>query len=313
MATKKKKGSERPGGPVGEASRRKRRTSARPTSAPRKRVHRKKPEEDIVAVQQNAAATPVIDTIAEEAQIVGVDVVPTVAITTAPTTENREPRTLLSDWDYHLFNEGSHHRLWDKLGSHQIERDGVVGTMFAVWAPNAAAVSVVGDWNGWDTRSHPLETRGPSGIWEGFIPAVHKGMKYKYHIRSKHNRYEVDKADPLAVHDETPPLTASIVWDLDYEWNDREWMTTRASRNALTAPMSIYEVHVGSWRRAWEDNRPLSYRELAGPLAEYVRMMNYTHVELMPVMEHPFYGSWGYQVNGFLATPRRYGTAHDFI
>src|SRR5207302_8380397 len=195
-------GSERPPGepPTEEKAPRKRRTSGKTSSVPRQRAPR------------------IVET---EDQILGLDVVPTVEITTAPRTENREPRTLLSDWDYHLFNEGSHHRLWDTLGSHQIERDGVVGTMFAVWAPNASAVSVVGDWNGWDTRSHPLETRGPSGIWEGFIPAVHKGMKYKYHIRSKHNRYEVDKADPLAVHDETRPLTASIVWDLDYEWSDR--------------------------------------------------------------------------------------------
>src|SRR5712692_2136217 len=203
-----------------------------------------------------------------EDQILGLDIVPTVAITTAPTTENRQPATRLSDWDYHLFNEGSHNRLWEKLGSHPMERDGVAGTMFAVWAPNAESVSVVGDWNGWDDRSHFLESRGPSGIWEGFIPEVHKGMKYKYHIRSRHNGYEVEKADPVALHNETPPHTASIVWDLDYEWNDDEWMRTRASRNGLTAPLAIYELHLGSWRRPWDENRFHSYRELAGPLAE---------------------------------------------
>jgi 1,4-alpha-glucan branching enzyme len=243
----------------------------------------------------------------------GADIVPTVEITTAPTTDNRQPTTLLSDWDYHLFNEGSHHRLWEKLGSHPMEREGVAGTMFAVWAPNAKAVSVKGDWNRWDDKVNRLESRGPSGIWEGFVPDVHKGMKYKYHVVSRHNGYEVDKADPFGVHHETPPQTASIVWDLDYEWNDEEWMSARASRSALTAPMAIYEVHIGSWRRAWDSDRPLSYREMAGPLAEYVRKMNFTHVEFMPVMEHPFYGSWGYQVTGFFAPTSRYGTPQDFM
>jgi 1,4-alpha-glucan branching enzyme len=231
-----------------------------------------------------------------------------------PTTENRQPTTLLSDWDYHLFNEGSHHRLWDKLGAHLLEKDGVSGTMFAVWAPNAAYVSVIGDFNGWNRDSHPLESRGPSGIWEGFVPHVGKGTKYKYHIRSRHNRYAVDKADPLGVHCETPPLTASIVWDLEYEWQDDTWMRTRAERNAFTAPIAVYEMHIGSWRRVGEDNnRPLSYRELAEPLAEYLRNMNFTHVELMPVMEHPFYGSWGYQVTGFFAPTSRYGTPQDLM
>ena len=289
MASRSKKGPEPPGEPQAEETPRKRRTSAKKVAAP-----------------------PAIDSFAEEAQTLGFDIVPTVEITTA-TTDNREPTTLLSDWDYHLFNEGSHHRLWDKLGSHQMELDGVIGTMFAVWAPNARSVSVVGDWNGWNADSHPLESRGPSGIWEGFIPNVHKGMKYKYHIRSRHNGYEVEKADPLGIHHETPPQTASIVWDLDYQWNDAEWMRSRASRNALTAPQVIYELHIGSWRRAPDDNRPLSYRELAGPLAEYVRKMNFTHVELMPVMEHPFYGSWGYQVTGFFAPTSRYGTPQDLM
>jgi len=269
------------------------RTSGKTTSVPRKRVKR--------------------DRIAEEAQAMGADIVPTVEITTAPTTDNRQTTTLLSDWDYHLFNEGSHHRLWEKLGSHPMQRDGVAGTMFAVWAPNAKAVSVKGDWNGWNDRANRLESRGPSGIWEGFVPDVHKGMKYKYHIVSLHDGYEVDKADPVGMHHETPPHTASIVWDLDYDWNDEEWMSARASRNALTAPMAIYELHLGSWRRAWDADRPLSYRQLAGPLAEYVRKMNFTHVEFMPVMEHPFYGSWGYQVTGFFAPTSRYGTPQDFM
>ncbi len=244
--------------------------------------------------------------IAEEAQTVGADVVPRVTITT------EAPATLLSDWDYHLFNEGNHHRLWEKLGSHPVERDGLAGTIFAVWAPNATSVSVVGDWNGWNERSNFLQSCGGSGIWEGFIPRVHKGMKYKYHIVSRHNGYEVDKADPLAIHDETPPQTASIVWDLDYQWNDGGWLRSRAERNALAAPMSVYELHVGSWRRTLE-GRPLSYREIAGPLAEYLRKMNFTHVELMPVMEHPFHGSWGYQVTGFFAPTSRYGTPQDLM
>ncbi len=280
MATRGKKGSEPPGERPAEGKPRKRRTSG-------KTVARKHPLPE------------------GEGQIVGADIVPTVEITT-------DPATFLSDWDFHLFNEGSHHRLWEKLGSHQVQRDGIVGTMFAVWAPNARTVNVMGDWNGWDTRSHPLQSRGPSGIWVGFVPEVHKGTKYKYYIRSLHHGYEVEKADPFAIHAETPPHTASIVWDLDYQWSDSEWMGSRASRNALTAPTAIYELHVGSWRRT-EDNRQLSYRELAGPLAEYVRKMNFTHVELMPVMEHPFYGSWGYQVTGFFAPTSRYGTPQDLM
>jgi 1,4-alpha-glucan branching enzyme len=186
--------------------------------------------------------------------------------------------------------------------------------MFAVWAPNAAYVSVIGDFNGWNRDSHPLESRGPSGIWEAFVPHVGKGTKYKYHIRSRHNGYVVDKADPIGIHCETPPLTASIVWDLDYEWQDDVWMRTRAERNAFTAPIAVYEMHIGSWRRFAEDNkRPPSYRELAEPLAAYVRGMNFTHVQLMPVMEHPFYGSWGYQVTGFFAPSSRYGTPQDLM
>ncbi|PYQ51288.1 MAG: 1,4-alpha-glucan branching enzyme [Acidobacteria bacterium] len=294
MASRSKRGSEQPPSepPTAEKAPRKGRTSGKTSSVPRKRASR------------------IVET---EDQILGLDIVPTVEITTAPRTENRELKTLLSDWDYHLFNEGSHHRLWEKLGSHPMERGGVAGTMFAVWAPNAQSVSVVGDWNGWDERSQFLESRGPSGIWEGFIPDVHKGMKYKYHIRSRHNNYEVEKADPIAIHNETPPQTASIVWDLDYEWNDDEWMRTRASRNGLTAPLAIYELHLGSWRRPWDEDRFISYREIAGPLAEYLRKMNFTHVELMPIMEHPFYGSWGYQVTGFFAPTSRYGTPQDLM
>jgi 1,4-alpha-glucan branching enzyme len=249
-----------------------------------------------------------MDDLTSQMQDLGVDVVPREEIH-AGAGGDAGPSSLLSDWDYHLFNEGSHHRLWEKLGAHVVQG----GTIFGVWAPNAAAVSVVGDWNDWNRDAHPLTSHGPSGIWEGFVPGVAKGAKYKFHIRSQHNNYSVDKADPFAVHAETPPRTASIVWDLDYEWNDDEWMRTRQARNAFDAPISIYEVHLGSWRRNPDDNRPLGYREIAGPLAEYVRKMNFTHVELLPIMEHPFYGSWGYQCTGFFAPTSRYGTPQDFM
>jgi 1,4-alpha-glucan branching enzyme len=263
--------------------------------------------------------------IVEELQNVGADVVPSVKIETGP-SEARGPRpeaaveirhgeSLLSDWDLYLFNEGSHHALSEKLGSHIVERNGVAGTNFAVWAPNAQQVSVIGDFNSWDPRAHPLHARGTSGIWEGFIPTIGKGTVYKYHIVSRHNGFRVDKADPYAVHHETPPRTASIIWDLAYEWNDGEWMRTRKTNNSLDSAMSIYEVHLGSWRRTTDDGekwRAMSYREIAGPLAEYVRKMNFTHVELLPVMEHPFYGSWGYQCTGFFAPTSRFGTPQDF-
>src|SRR6184192_2277350 len=252
----------------------------------------------------------------EQMQDLGVDVVPRGEIHVGGAGDGAvtaggdagATASLLSDWDYHLFNEGSHHRLWEKLGAHPVEG----GTIFGVWAPNAASVSVVGDWNGWNRDASHLTLHGPSGIWEGFVPHVGKGAQYKFHIRSRHNNYAVDKADPFAVRAETPPQTASIVWDLGYEWQDEEWMRTRHACNAFDAPMSIYEVHLGSWRRD-ENNRSLGYREIAESLAEYVRKMNFTHVELLPVMENPFYGSWGYQVTGFFAPTSRYGTPQDFM
>ena len=227
-----------------------------------------------------------------------------------PEGSTTRPESLLSDWDLHLFNEGTHHKLWEKLGSHLVPG----GVMFGVWAPNAAAVSVVGDFNGWDVDANPLHARGESGIWEGFVPELGRGTTYKYHIRSRHNGYAVNKADPMAVHHETPPATASKVWDLAYEWNDAEWMRTRKQRNSYEAAMSTYEVHLGSWRRIPEHGtwRPMSYREIAQPLAEYVQKMNFTHVELMPPQEHPFYGSWGYQGTGYFAPTSRYGTPQDF-
>jgi 1,4-alpha-glucan branching enzyme len=222
--------------------------------------------------------------------------------------------TLISEDDLHLFNEGTHYRLYEKLGSHPMAVNGVSGTYFAVWAPDAESVAVMGDFNGWNDSSERLRARGNSGIWEGFVAGVQKGHLYKYHVRSRYAGYRVDKADPFAVHQETPPKTGSVVWDLEYEWNDGDWMNDRGRRNALSAPVSIYEVHVGSWQRVPEEgNRPLNYRELAPRLANYVREMGFTHVEFLPVMEHPFYGSWGYQTTGYFAPTSRYGTPQDFM
>ncbi len=222
--------------------------------------------------------------------------------------------SLLTDDDLHLFNEGTHYRLYHKLGAHGLTQDGVEGTFFAVWAPNAEYVSVIGDFNNWDKRAHPLRPRGDSGIWEGFLPPVHKGANYKYHIASRFHGYKVDKADPFAFYSEVPPRTASRVWDLEYEWRDQAWYEARRRRNALDAPFSIYEVHLGSWMRVpGEGNRFLTYRELAPKLAEYVERMGFTHVEFMPVMEHPFYGSWGYQCTGYFAPTSRYGAPQDFM
>ncbi len=226
----------------------------------------------------------------------------------------RQGHALLSDDDLYLFNEGSHRQLHDKLGAHPGTVDGVEGTGFAVWAPNAAGVSVVGDFNGWDTAADPLSPRGSSGIWEGFVAGVGKGSIYKYHVESNVGGYRVNKADPFGVHHETPPRTGSIVWPLDYDWGDDDWMRSRAERNALDAPISIYEVHLGSWMRITDDgDRFPSYRELAPRLADYVAAAGFTHVEFLPVMEHPFYGSWGYQTTGYFAPSSRFGTPQDFM
>ena len=222
--------------------------------------------------------------------------------------------SLLTSDDLYLFNEGSHYRLYEKLGAHLDVVAGRSGASFAVWAPDAAKVCVIGDFNGWRTDSHPLRPRGWSGIWEAFIPGVEQGARYKYHIVSRYCSYRVDKADPFGSYHEVPPRTASVVWDLSYRWNDEAWMRERAARNALDAPMAIYEVHLGSWRRVPEaGHRPLTYRELAPQLAEYVRRMGFTHVEFLPVMEHPFSGSWGYQTTGYFAPTSRYGTPQDFM
>ena len=274
--------------------------------------------------------------------------------------------TLLTDFDLHLFNEGRHYRLYEKLGAHPVQVSGkdtkrrggkeartpdaekagrtggrgpssavpaalesgpgrglrgnsatketTAGTHFAVWAPNANYVSVIGDFNGWDRAAHRLRPRENSGIWEGFIPGIGKGAVYKYHIGSHHRGYRVDKADPFGFYGRPPPETGSIVWDLGYRWSDEEWMSKRRVTCSFEAPMAIYEVHLGSWMRVPEaGHRFLTYRELAEKLPDYVKRMGFTHVEFMPVMEHPFYGSWGYQVTGYFSPTSRYGEPQDLM
>jgi 1,4-alpha-glucan branching enzyme len=222
---------------------------------------------------------------------------------------------VLTDFDVHLWSEGSHYRTYEKLGAHPTERDGVAGTQFAVWAPNARWVSVVGDFNGWRPGAHQLHPVRTSGIWEGFIPGVGSGALYKFHIVSQYGNYTVAKADPYAFYAELRPGTASRVWDLGgYDWGDQEWMGRRGRANALDAAIAIYEVHLGSWMRVPEEgNRWLTYRELASKLADYVHDMGYTHVEFLPISEHPFDGSWGYQTTGYYAPTSRFGTPQDFM
>jgi len=231
-----------------------------------------------------------------------------------PPTSSTSP---ITDDDLFLFNEGTHLRLWEKLGSHPAtDADGVAGVHFCVWAPNAREVTVIGDFNGWDRRSPEgrMAARGVSGIWEVFVPGAQVGDGYKYHLISHVDGFAVDKSDPYALHAETPPHTASKVWDIAYEWDDDEWMHGRGERQGLDAPMAIYELHLGSWRRKDDGSgpRPMTYRELADPLIYHVEAMGFTHVEFLPVMEHPFYGSWGYQCTGFFAPTSRYGTPQDF-
>ena len=227
---------------------------------------------------------------------------------------NQPAVSLLTDDDVYLFNEGKHFRLYDKLGAHTVTHGSERGTYFAVWAPNAERVSVIGNFNGWNKASHALHPRGQSGIWEGFFTDATKETLYKYHIASRLAGYRADKADPFSIFNEIPPKYASIVWDLDYEWGDRDWMATRREHNRLDKPMAIYELHVGSWRRKPEEgNRSLSYRELAPQLADYLQEMNYTHVEFLPIMDHPFFGSWGYQITGYFAPSGNYGTPQDLM
>nr|WKN36205.1 1,4-alpha-glucan branching protein GlgB [Tunicatimonas sp. TK19036] len=227
-------------------------------------------------------------------------------------TENHV--SLITDFDIHLFREGNHYALYDKLGSHFVEHNGTKGVYFAVWAPNAYRVSVVGDFNSWNNQAHPMAPRWDgSGIWETFVPHVEQGTSYKYFIESNNNGYTVEKGDPFAIHWETPPHTATKVWEGSYEWADREWMDSRKEKSSEPHPMAVYEMHMGSWKRKGEDGKDfLTYRDLAEELPKYLQWMGYTHVEFLPVMEHPFYGSWGYQLVGFFAPTSRFGTPQDF-
>jgi 1,4-alpha-glucan branching enzyme len=239
--------------------------------------------------------------------------------TTAPKVEevvaDQQPYSRFSDFDIHLFKAGKHYKLYDKLGSHVVEHYGVQGTYFAVWAPNANRVSVVGNFNGWNRSSHAMTTRWDgSGIWEVFVPNIGRGEVYKYYIKSNNHGFELEKADPFALWCEVAPKTASIVWDNWYEWKDTNWMATRANHNALDAPMAVYELHLGSWRRDPSDpERFLTYSEIADQLVPYIQEMGFTHVEFMPIMEHPYPPSWGYQITGYFSVASRMGTPQELM
>ncbi|MHB1562313.1 MAG: 1,4-alpha-glucan branching protein GlgB, partial [Isosphaeraceae bacterium] len=221
---------------------------------------------------------------------------------------------VLTDFDLHLLSEGTHYRNYERLGAHIRDHEGFRGVHFAVWAPNAQRVSVVGNFNHWDGRRHPMRSRGSSGIWEIFIPDLGQGEVYKYEIRSQHHGYLVEKSDPYGFAAELRPRTASIVWDIGgFRWTDDEWIKHRAERQGLDRPMAIYEVHLGSWKRKAEDGGEfLGYRELAEQLAAHLEHTNFTHIELLPITEHPFDGSWGYQPVGYFAPTSRHGTPDDF-
>ncbi|MCL2146960.1 MAG: 1,4-alpha-glucan branching protein GlgB [Synergistaceae bacterium] len=230
------------------------------------------------------------------------------------TKKVRHDISMITEYDIFLLKQGTHYTMYQKFGAHVLEIDGNKGTFFAVWAPNAKTVSVIGDFNNWDKDAHPLAPRwDESGVWEGFICGVNKWDLYKYHIESNVHNYVADKGDPIAFAWEIAPRTASIVHSPDYLWGDGEWMANRHKNTALDKPWSIYEVHLGSWRRDWTTGNSLSYKELADQLSGYVAEMGFTAVEFLPVMEHPFYGSWGYQTLGFFAPTARYGTPEDFM
>jgi len=221
--------------------------------------------------------------------------------------------SLFTEFDIDLFKGGKHYKLYEKFGSHLTTVDGVKGTYFAVWAPSAKQVSVIGDFNFWIEGEHQLNVRwDESGIWEGFIPNIGKGATYKYKIQSNNNDIKTEKADPYARRCEHPPSTASIVWEDDYKWEDKNWLKKRKKHNAIDAPYSVYEVHLGSWKRQIEKDRFLSYVELADDLVKYVKEMGFTHVELMPVMEYPYDPSWGYQLTGYFAPTSRFGYPEEF-
>ncbi len=219
----------------------------------------------------------------------------------------------LGDQDLYFLGEGKHYSLYEKMGAHQRELDGAQGVSFAVWAPNAKRVSIVGEFNNWDGRLYPMRSMGSSGIWELFIPGIGVNTLYKYEIKTQSGDLRI-KTDPFAFYMELRPETASIVWNVDsYEWSDQNWLESRSNRNPMSNPMSVYEVHLGSWMRIAEDNfRWATYRELAEPVAAHCKKYGFTHVELMPIMEHPFDASWGYQVTGYFAPTSRFGTPDDF-
>ena len=222
---------------------------------------------------------------------------------------------VLTDFDLHLLGEGTHYKTYEKLGAHVMEIAGVRGVSFAVWAPNAKRVSVVGNFNQWDGREHPLRVRGSTGVWEIFMPGMPEGEIYKFEVKSRNKNFLALKTDPYGFYAEQRPKTASIVYNLDrYVWNDQKWMAERQARQGLRSPISIYEVHLGSWRRSGEAGHAvLNYREIAGQLADYVEKLGFTHVELMPVMEHPLDESWGYQTTGYFAPTSRFGVPEDFM
>ncbi|MGL4632198.1 MAG: alpha-amylase family glycosyl hydrolase, partial [Leadbetterella sp.] len=223
--------------------------------------------------------------------------------------------SLFTDFDIDLFKSGKHYRLYEKMGSHVRENHGVTGTYFAVWAPNAKHVNVIGNFNGWNPQSHGLFPRWDgSGIWEGWIPEIGNGEVYKYRIHSQINNQILEKGDPFALYWEHPPKTGSVVWDTWYEWKDQDWMQTRKEKNALDAPQSVYEVHLGSWKRDPSNNEQrLNYREIADTLVPYVKELGFTHVEFMPVMQHPYEPSWGYQITGYFASNTAQGNPQDLM
>ena len=223
--------------------------------------------------------------------------------------------SLFSKDDIYYFKEGTHYRLFDKLGSHLVEFNKKSGVYFALWAPNAKFVSLISDFNSWDKNKHPLQLRSDgSGIWEGFIEGVTKGSNYKYHIESNIDGKVFQKSDPYSLFWEKPPKSSSRTWKLNYSWSDKEWMSKRHSKNSYNSPISIYELHLGSWRRnPEENNRVLTYRELADELIPYIKESGFTHIELLPITEHPYDGSWGYQCIGYFAPTSRFGTPEDFM
>lgn len=230
------------------------------------------------------------------------------------TSEDQDTFSLLTDFDVHLFKTGKHFKLYEKLGAHLTSFKNKKGTYFAVWAPNAKAVSVIGNFNNWSNKEHKLSPRwDESGIWEGFFAGIGKGEVYKYAIHSNTGEY-LEKADPFAFYSEIAPKTASIVWDHDYRWKDKAWMQERKKGVGKAKPYSVYEIHAGSWRRKHEDgNRSLSYKELANELVSYLKETGFTHVEFLPIMEHPFFGSWGYQLTGYFAPTSRFGEPQEFM